>query len=138
MTFCHKICEWILSTILKNQVPCITIFSNGGLLKNKKIPQTVCWRKKNSHNRPLKNKTIPKTVHRGINNFYKPSIASISNMSECLKMFKFIIAQSSNIQRPEHSYRWKYGTNNLKYDIILFQKTYKLVSEIRWHTRRKT
>ena len=43
-------------------------------------------------------------------------------MSECLKMFKFIIAQSSNIRRPEHSYRWKYGTNNLKYDIILFQK----------------
>ena len=52
-----------------------------------------------SHNHPLKNKTIPETVRQGKNNFRKPSVASIVNMSECLKMFKFIIEQSSNIRQ---------------------------------------
>ena len=88
----------------------------------KKLPQTVCRRKKISRKHPLKNKTIPETVRRTINNFCKPSITSIKNMSECLKMFKFIIAQSSNIQQCEHSYHWKYGSNYLNYIIILFQK----------------
>ena len=58
-----------------------------------------------SCNLPLRNKTIPQTVCRGINNFRKPSVASIANMSECLKMFTFINAHSSNIRRRKHSYR---------------------------------
>ena len=98
---------------------------------------------KNSPNGSSKNKTIPQTVHQGINNFCKPSVASIENMSECLKMFKFIIAQSSNIRRCEHIYHWKYGSNYLKYVFILFQKTTctcrksdTLLLDIRWHHRR--
>ena len=64
---------------------------------------------KNSPNWLSKNKTIPQTVRQGINNFHKPSVASIANISECLKMFIFIIHPSSNIRRYEPSYRWKYG-----------------------------
>ena len=47
--------------------------------------------KKNSHNRPLKNKTIPENVHGGTNNFRKLSVASTTNMSKCLKQFIFIM-----------------------------------------------
>ena len=91
----------------------------------KKSQQTVCRKEKKSHNRSLKNKTIPENVHRGTNNFRKSSIASTTNMSKCLKKFKFIMAPSSDIRHLEHSYRWKYGTNIFKsfiFEIIFFQK----------------
>ena len=81
--------------------------------------------RKKSHNRPLKNKTIPEKVYRGTNNFHKSFVASTKNMSKCLKKFKFIMTPSSDIRRLEHSYRWKYGTNIFKsfiFDIIFFQK----------------
>ena len=99
----------------------------------KKFPQTVCRRKKNSCNRPLKNKTIPQTVSQGINNFHKPFIASISNMSKCLKMFIFIIRQSSNIQWYEPSYRWKYGFKLFEICLYYISKNSPKTSKI-WHT----
>ena len=61
--------------------------------------------KENSCNLPLKNITIPQIVYQGINNFHKPFVTSIENMSECLKMFIFLIHQSLDIRRYEPSYR---------------------------------
>ena len=95
----------------------------------KKSRQTVCRRKTNSHNRPLKNKTILENVRRGTNNFCKSSVASTTNMLKCLKNFKFIMAPSLDIRCLQHIYHWKYGTNNFKifkFDIIFFQKTLRI------------
>ena len=55
--------------------PCIKVLSNKEKSKNKKFPANCVDEKKNSHNRPLKNKTITKNVHRGKNNFCnRPSL----------------------------------------------------------------
>ena len=48
-------------------------------------------KKKNSHNRSLKNKTIPENVRQGTNNFRKSSVASTTKMLKCLKQFIFIM-----------------------------------------------
>ena len=86
--------------------------------------QTVYRWKKNSHNRPLKNKTIPENVHRGTNNFPKSSVEEQIILqiirhfyNKHVEMFKTIYIYNghvSDIQHLEHSYRWKYGTINLK------------------------
>ena len=134
-----------IDNIKRNQVPRITIFSNEVLSKNKKIPLNWLSKKKNSPNRSSKNKTIPHTVCRGINNFRKPSVTSIANMSECLNFFIFIIQQSSNIRRYEPTYRWKYGFilfeiclyiiwKNSPRSLKLWQNPLHLLSQIRWIT----
>ena len=71
--------------------PCIKVLSNGEKSKNKKFSANYLSMKKNSHNRPLKNKTIPENVRQGTNNFRKSSVASTKNMSKCLKQFIFIM-----------------------------------------------
>ena len=50
--------------------PRIKDLSNGEKSKNKKFPANcLSMKNKNSHNRLLKNKTIPENVCRGTNNF---------------------------------------------------------------------
>ena len=48
------------------------------------------------------------------------------------------MALSLDIQCLEHSYRWKYGTNNFKFDIIFFQKNLRINVGYPKHVRRKT
>ena len=52
----------------------------------KKSCKLAVEEKKNSRKCPLKNKTIPETIRQEKNNFRKPSVASIANMSKCLNL----------------------------------------------------